>query len=359
MSNQSIMGNNIVEKFRNNLSYCLSRIGGSDTILLEYYCKCKNRYNNDMNEVKRHFLSNNHEIRNMVEIVKKYNGYYGETVDELLKYCEMICESLRRVDESIYLYPMDVIGDEGIPYHNKSLYDSKFSNIFKQINRKPSDFTISYGIVESIDIFLPILNEIIKNKRVLVVSPFTESIKRQVGKEYFTEQRRLEGYKELMYYTTPITYETKYDNRTNDRMNDRMKNRTNNETNNETNKYPDESWVKTSERMMREIEELNEKTPYDIVLLACGSYANPLIGQVKKMKRQAIYMGGMLQIYFGLIGNRWLQDNPVARHVCKSLKVTAMIRPDPPSFVNTWYMKEGVETDLISKNAPEGYKAYF
>lgn len=357
---------NLIEKFQTHSTYCLSRIGGSDTILLEYYCKLMNLFYNDINRVKEVFgtlLTNNNsnfcnitskQFHEMVDIVKKYNGYYTlnytltKNIDDLVEYCEMIRQSLLDVDESIYLYPMDVIDTNyqnisncTIPYHNKQLFDRKFSNILINIRKSPKDFTLSYGILESIDIFLPVLNEIIKDKRLLIISPFSASIMEQTKNPntWFTGDRHIErhigGYRApLLTYTTPITYETQYSKI----------------------QYPDSSWGETVRRMQKEIEQIE----FDIALLACGSYANPLLNQIKKMGRQGIYMGGILQIYFGVMGNRWLQNNPIAEHVRKSLVVSNMIRPiETPQFVTGEYISKAHENSIVRCDAPEGYKAYF
>lgn len=50
--------------------------------------------------------------------------------------------------------------------------------------------------------------------------------------------------------------------------------------------------------------EINNRT-YDIVLLACGPFGVPLLSSVKKNGRQGIYVGGVLQIMFGIRGKRW------------------------------------------------------
>ena len=49
------------------------------------------------------------------------------------------------------------------------------------------------------------------------------------------------------------------------------------------------------------------KNDYDVALLACGGYANLICNYIYKYHQQsAIYVGGVLQMYFGVFGNRWL-----------------------------------------------------
>lgn len=44
---------------------------------------------------------------------------------------------------------------------------------------------------------------------------------------------------------------------------------------------------------------------FDICLIACGAYGLPLASYVKQIGKQAIHMGGALQILFGIKGRRW------------------------------------------------------
>jgi hypothetical protein len=47
---------------------------------------------------------------------------------------------------------------------------------------------------------------------------------------------------------------------------------------------------------------------FDVALCSCGGYGNPLCGHIFSTGRSAIYVGGVLQMYFGIYGNRWLKE---------------------------------------------------
>lgn len=50
---------------------------------------------------------------------------------------------------------------------------------------------------------------------------------------------------------------------------------------------------------------------YDIALLSCGGYANPIANYIyENHGASAIYIGGVLQMYFGIYGGRWLKERP-------------------------------------------------
>ena len=44
---------------------------------------------------------------------------------------------------------------------------------------------------------------------------------------------------------------------------------------------------------------------FDIALLSCGSYSYPLALHVKKLGKIGIHSGGALQLFFGIMGKRW------------------------------------------------------
>ena len=45
--------------------------------------------------------------------------------------------------------------------------------------------------------------------------------------------------------------------------------------------------------------------PFDVALLGCGAYGMPLGAAIKCAGRQAIHLGGSLQLLFGIRGRRW------------------------------------------------------
>ena len=49
---------------------------------------------------------------------------------------------------------------------------------------------------------------------------------------------------------------------------------------------------------------------FDVALLSCGGYANPIASYIFSKDKSVIYVGGVLQMYFGVLGNRWIQQRP-------------------------------------------------
>ena len=63
-------------------------------------------------------------------------------------------------------------------------------------------------------------------------------------------------------------------------------------------------WFEALDSMKKQM----DATDYDIVLLGCGAYGFPLAAHAKRMGKQAVHLGGALQLLFGIRGRRW--DNP-------------------------------------------------
>lgn len=63
---------------------------------------------------------------------------------------------------------------------------------------------------------------------------------------------------------------------------------------------------------------------YDVALIGAGAYGLPLAAHVKRAGKQAVHLGGHLQIMFGILGGRW-DDDPTIRR----LRTDAWTRPLP------------------------------
>lgn len=65
---------------------------------------------------------------------------------------------------------------------------------------------------------------------------------------------------------------------------------------------PHRDWYESFDKMCEDI----SKIDFDIALLGCGSYGMPLANFIKmNIGKSAIYIGGGLQLYFGIKGKRW------------------------------------------------------
>lgn len=61
------------------------------------------------------------------------------------------------------------------------------------------------------------------------------------------------------------------------------------------------SWFEALDWMTQEI----SKIEFDIALIGCGAYGFPLASNIKNMGKIAIHCGGATQLFFGIKGKRW------------------------------------------------------
>jgi hypothetical protein len=47
---------------------------------------------------------------------------------------------------------------------------------------------------------------------------------------------------------------------------------------------------------------------FDVALCSCGGYGNPICAYIYSLGKSAIYVGGVLQMYFGVYGSRWIKE---------------------------------------------------
>lgn len=124
-------------------------------------------------------------------------------------------------------------------------------------------------------------SRILEGKRVVVVHPFAESIRKQYDEnreKLFADKRVLPQFASLRIVKAVQSL------------------------GGESNGFND--WFEALEWMKREI----DKEDYDICLIGCGAYGFPLAAHVKRSGHQAVHLGGALQLLFGIKGKRW--ENP-------------------------------------------------
>jgi len=122
-------------------------------------------------------------------------------------------------------------------------------------------------------------------KKVLIIHPFVESFQEQMnrGFSFFKDRSIFLPGQELIYYKA-------FNTLANHRLH--------------------KNWFETFSIMCREIKALD----FDVALLGCGGYGIPLCDFIHStLKKSAIYVGGGLQLLFGVNGKRWLNQPLIKR----------------------------------------------
>lgn len=78
------------------------------------------------------------------------------------------------------------------------------------------------------------------------------------------------------------------------------------------------------------------ETDFDVAIIGAGAYGFPLAAMLKKAGKQAIHMGGITQILFGIKGKRWDEHPAVA-----SLFNEHWVKPDPSEIPQKASLVEG------------------
>ncbi len=120
-------------------------------------------------------------------------------------------------------------------------------------------------------------SEALRGKKVLVIHPFEDSIRKQYEKrrELFKNPQLLPDFK-LKTLKAVQTSGSATDERF-------------------------ATWFDALQYMCDECDRID----FDVALIGCGAYGYPLAAHIKKMGKQAVHLGGVLQILFGIKGRRW------------------------------------------------------
>jgi len=135
----------------------------------------------------------------------------------------------------------------------------------------------------------------LKGKKVLVISPFVDSIKSQYARreELWQNPNLLPSF-ELLTVRAPFSAGLA--------------------------KPVDADWFAAVSRLQAEMDTLE----YDVALIGAGAFSLPLAVHAKSKGKVGVHLGGPLQILFGVCGGRWLRYKDFV-HVFNS----SWVRPSP------------------------------
>jgi len=275
----------VLSKLHGDEPAFLSRIGGSDTDAVVDYFRFKNAGPEALAV---------HAAKHM-PIVSRYNGFYDRTlsIDVYQRYCEELIRAYEASD-TLFFCNFQLLSLYFQSTLNPVFYQESFDNKYwyqafteSVLSRNQATKCYSYQFVEKMvfdeHTLFRAFSTALAGRRVLVVSPFAESISENFHRRH-TFFKKNYDYPEfhLELVNTPITYAG---------LPPEM--------------YPNADWFETLESLRDQV----SASKFDIALLSCGSYAMPLGVHIEReMKRKAVYVGGVLQLYFGIMGRRY--ENP-------------------------------------------------
>lgn len=241
----------ILEKFKGNKPLCIGKIGNAELM-------CAYNY----------YYAQHHQQQpipwnpTVVKEIYINAGVFPQTEESRIYFSEQLSDAVANAD---IMAPW-----------NRGLGDFELRFIRSRNN---SCTLVDLQALEPFYSGLPWSSEL-EGKNVLVISPFTETIKKQ----YEQREKIWSNPRVLPNFNLKTIYHP-----------------TSKAISGEKNKYV--SW----KEMVDDIKYQIFKTEFDIALIGTGASSLPLASFVKQINRQAIHLGGSLQLLFGIKGKRWEQ----------------------------------------------------
>ena len=127
----------------------------------------------------------------------------------------------------------------------------------------------------------------LKGKKILIVHPFTKTFSKQVLKlkKIFPNRLWFEDC-EFRFIQPPLTL---------------------------AGNHQDKDW---QEHLTPFLESLREVKEFDVALVAAGGYGMLVANFIfKELNKSVMYIGGALQLFFGVIGKRWFENKDILKLV--------------------------------------------
>jgi hypothetical protein len=324
VSDYKVIVDDVAKRLAGTEPFFLSRIGGSDTAAVVDYLRVKD---SGATEVQSH-------LDRHLPIVSRYNGFYDleRPRESYVEYINCLLDAYMKTSvctlcnyQLLSIYFRKTLHEQfyAEDFENKTSYIALISNIQ---HHSPDATFYPYQFIERMvfgnDTLFRAFSQALNGRKVLIVSPFSESISSNfVNRHDFFRHNYIYPDFELDFVNTPITYAGL-----------------------PTAMYPHSNWFSTLGALRSDI---SGKT-FDVALLSCGSYAVPLGEFIKtEMGKKAIYVGGVLQLFFGIMGRRY--ENPF---FTDQINVNKFIYPlEREKYLKNVEIPEGM--------AREAFGAYF
>lgn len=186
--------------------------------------------------------------------IKNNAGFFESNDENLNKFASLYISNSKNID---------LLGISNLPFEdymvNNVIEDCKLT---KLRNLEPYFFNEPWSFY-------------LKDKKVLVIHPFSQSIEKQ-----FLKRDLLFKNHNILPEFTLITYPAIQSLGGNDEY---------------------ESWFHALDKMKNDI----SKIDFDIAIIGAGAYGLPLASYIKDIGKKAIHLGGATQMLFGVYGQRW------------------------------------------------------
>tara|TARA_Y100000590_G_C15595138_1_gene967733 strand:- start:432 stop:1289 length:858 start_codon:yes stop_codon:yes gene_type:complete len=271
----------IIDLIKNEKPFSVTRLGNAISLLSINYDKNKN--------------NNIDKLSNVLNLATNWDGIYYDSLEMVNAYAIKYNKALENSDR-LATFP-----ELCKPQHD--YYIEKY-NLNTVHNRVLEPFYIC------LEDNIP-WTHFLLNKKVLIIHPFIESFKKQIENNFsiFSDKSIfLEGQEFIFYKPFQSLAGLR----------------------------PHNNWLETFQIMCNDISKLD----FDIALLGCGGYGVPLCDFIKsKLNKSAIYVGGGLQLLFGVMGQRW-ENNELWKKIISENNCT-FIKPSGNEIIKHKEIVEG------------------
>jgi len=230
----------------------IARIGSTELLAMSNFINSKNPIKKTIQYFERGVIINK---------MSTLSGFYPSNEKNIIKFLEEMINDMKEVD---------VLGSWR---KEEKLFAKELNSAIKI---RLQDLEPYYHVSP--------WSEVLRNKRVLVIHPFEDSIKSQYSK------------RELLFENPSILPEFRLI--------------TIKAVQSIANNKPEfENWFIALEYMKTQMDNVD----FDIALIGCGAYGFPLAAHVKRKGKKAVLLGGALQILFGIKGKRWEEHPQISR----------------------------------------------
>ncbi len=254
----NIVAARIMGKLLDDQPVMIARLGANELSTLVNYLGVKKKMRNVLS-----YISGDSPSwwwnEKTIELLNTGAGFFPSTEKKVEQFCELMLDDLTMVD---------ILGS-WLPYER----------YFEEELRKAEKVQLL-----SLDPYWAEKpwTRALEGKKVLVVHPFSETIKRQYKKRKYLFENNLLPEFELKTIKAVQSIAGE--------------------------KTPFADWFEALDYMKAEI----DKVDYDICLIGAGAYGFPLAAHVKRMGKKSFHIGGSLQLLFGIKGKRW--ESPDYHH---------------------------------------------
>lgn len=237
------------------------------------------------------FMAASHKVKNFQEL-----RYYVKGYQELFP-----VDTFASLCQNAGFFPSDIhLGNRWMQLALDDLEEIDILGSYQRAERRLEQELQHTVKIEIQSYLAPYLYEnpwtsALEGKRVLVVSPFTDTILKQYARRemLFDNPNVLPQFAELI----PLKAVQSIAGTPTD--------------------YPD--WFSALDAMKQQMSSIS----YDVALIGCGAYGMHLVAHAKRMGCIGIHTAGWTQMLFGVYGNRWLNDEPQFKRFINS----AWVRP--------------------------------